>query len=234
MSCAQINTVIDDYMDGLLPELEMSSVRDHVAVCEDCKVILQQEQIFRNYLASRPVPAVSAAQIEQIFKAVKTRKHASVHKSFAAGFAGAMAAGLVLLLAAGVFIPDFKHENTASTITLSLNETKNIQLVFNATEDITNATMTLELPAHLELKGFPGRQQLAWSTNLHKGENGLTLPVVAHAAISGDLVATISYGDTEKVFHIRPIVGPGQSPGLSPGQSTLEFYELHTDFDSVG
>jgi len=227
MSCEQIKALIVDYMDGFLTDMEASIVRDHVAVCAGCKTILQREQAFRHLLANRPLPQVGSAQVARIFNAVKTHKAASLQKSFAVGFAGAMAAGLVLFLVAGVFIPDFTRDNAATTITLSLHETKNIHLVFNATENITNARMTLELPGSLELEDFPGRQQLAWKTDLHKGQNGLILPIVAHGAVSGYLVAKISYGDKVKIFHIRPIV-------IVKSRQSSEFYEFNTDVDTVG
>lgn len=203
MRCTEIQHTFDDFLDGQLSDHDRSAVTSHLAECDACKTAMEAERKFRQMLKESPVPEPDPGFTARVMRRVSDHQKAPARKYFVAGFVGATAASLVMLLVAGILFRGFGQGASVERITLSLNEPRNIQLVFNATEDVAHATMVLELPAHLELQGYPGRTQLAWETSLRKGANSLILPIVAHEGKAGELIARVVYGDKEKVFHIR-------------------------------
>ena len=71
------------------------------------------------------------------------------------------------------------------------------------------------LPEHVELEGYTGRKQIAWYTNLRKGDNVLTLPLAALRSDKGVFTAQIGTGKAVNQIQFYLNVA-------NPGISTLE------------
>lgn len=87
-----------------------------------------------------------------------------------------------------------------------------VRIVIYSKEADESAEMSIELAENLELEGYTGRQQLAWSAPLSKGANVLTVPVLVRN--SGGEVRVISHfggKDHEVKVQVSNRNGAGQS-----------------------
>jgi hypothetical protein len=121
------------------------------------------------------------------------------------GFGSALAAGVVFWMVSGALIttPVPVAEPTIPGIVMTLEEPRTINLVFASTEALDAATLTVMLPAGLELAGFPGQREITWQTSLTAGKNLLPLQLIATAAVSGEILATLEHENRGRTFRLR-------------------------------
>jgi hypothetical protein len=109
---------------------------------------------------------------------------------------GAVAAALALVLLRPVDTGPAEPVSVA----LALNEVRNIDVVIDAERDMQDATIRVAVIGSVALDGFGSEPEIGWHANLERGNNVLTLPVVARQAGAGQLIATIEHqGRTRKV-----------------------------------
>ena len=164
-----------------------------------------------------PVPAPSADFAERVLRQAVERNVDHHHRhGFVTGFGSALVAGLALWVVVGLFpgpqgvAPDGKEP--LQMVSIALNETQDVKLVFNAERVVLGAKISIELPENVTIAGYPGRRHLEWQTDLAKGSNLLRLPVVATQADAGQLVAHIEHGNKVTTLKIQIDV---QKPGLT-------------------
>ncbi|MDH5393343.1 MAG: zf-HC2 domain-containing protein [Gammaproteobacteria bacterium] len=201
MNCKIVLTQIDDYIDAALEPVQHQQVQSHLGICDSCHQSWQQELEFRQLLKEHPVPAAKAGLEERVFAKLPRKTRASKN-AFMAGFSGAIAAGIVLFIVATVvFQPDVQQP--VANIVLTLHESKKVNMLFDVPERVAEATVSMQVPEHIEIAGRKGLHQIEWKTALKKGKNLLSLPIVAKMMASGELVAKIKYGKQEKVFRLK-------------------------------
>jgi len=203
MNCNTAHTQFDDLLDGSLTLVQVELLQQHLHVCPDCRQALQQEQAFRQLMRSHPVPPASPGFAARALRCTSRQHKSRSHQGFVKGFSSAMAAGLVLWVAAAVFLPGTQQTESLQNVKLVLNESRTVSLVFNVPHELVDATLSMQLPAHVELVGYPGQHQLTWKTKLRQGKNVLSLPIVAHHLKPGELVSKVSYGGEEKTFRLK-------------------------------
>jgi hypothetical protein len=93
-------------------------------------------------------------------------------------------------------------EQVPQTINLAMNQARTVKLVIEASRDLSEVTLSVELPDNIDLEGYSDQKQLVWQTHLNKGQNILALPIIATHKGRGELMAKLSYGDKTKQFHI--------------------------------
>jgi hypothetical protein len=109
---------------------------------------------------------------------------------------GAVAAALALVLLRPVDTGPAEPVSVA----LALHEVRNIDVVIDAERDMQDATIRVAVLGSVALDGFDSEPEIGWHANLERGNNVLTLPVVARQAGAGQLIATIEHqGRTRKV-----------------------------------
>lgn len=216
MNCDQIMERLEDHVDRLLALPEADAVERHVALCEDCRHALEAEHEFRALLRAQPVAAPSTGFARRALASARQPEVASHRRGFVFGFASAAALALVAWYLVAPMLstvtPD-TAEPAIPEVRMALHEVKSVHLVFNIPGEIPDSIMSLELPEHFELRGYPGRRALTWQTALKSGANSLSLPLVAKQAVSGDLKVQISYGEKQHIFHVRLNVRPAASAG---------------------
>jgi hypothetical protein len=131
---------------------------------------------------------------------------------------GAVAAALALGIAVGIGLQPETTQFTASeaasgttsetTNVMAGNEpvqshSRTVRFAFNAAEPLENVTLTVELPAHVEMADYPGHQKLSWNVSLDQGENIVKLPLNILFPGEGELVARLDDGEREKTFRTR-------------------------------
>ncbi|MGW8247257.1 MAG: zf-HC2 domain-containing protein [Acidiferrobacterales bacterium] len=224
MQCQTFKSMLDEYLDGTLGVPVREEMVRHADSCQRCRQELKELEFLREGLREMPVlPArenfTREAFAAAVGKGVSRNKPAPGFMHwFGAGFVGAMVAGLVLWSLATTFLPSQPHPAKAS-FNIALYQPKKISLAFNAPADISNVTVSIELPSQFEVVGHAGRQTLSWQTNLKKGRNILTLPVVAKSEGKGVMIARLSRNKETKTLHILLTSG---KPGLSQYRVTGE------------
>jgi hypothetical protein len=209
MKCTDIDNLIDDYLERALDKKSLSAFHQHVSGCHRCATQLENAQALLDGLSSISVPAPAPGFEQRVFSRVRLQypeqpRHGSFFR-FATGFATASIAGLAILFATYVFLPQsspIQDEIGAHMIDVSMSQSSTIRLVFEAEQAFNAVNLTIDLPINMEVEGYPGHHQLSWTTNLEKGQNVLALPVIALDPGKGELVAKLDYGDKQKEFRI--------------------------------
>lgn len=203
MNCTDTKTLFDDLLGGDLALPQMEAVQRHLTACATCREALDREQTFRAALKAVKVVPSSTGFAARALANARRKSTAPRRRAFAAGFGSAVAAVLVVWLGVAVFQHGVARNGAIPTITLALAQPQMVRIVFTAPRDFPDATLTILLPSHTELKGYPGRQEVVWRSSLYKGRNLLTLPLVADQAPGGNLIAKIHYGTETKTFRLQ-------------------------------
>ena len=209
MKCTDIDNLIDEYLEHTLDEKSLSDFDRHVAGCHRCARQLENAQALLAGLSSMSVPAPAPGFEQRVFARVRRQyQEQSGHGSFfrfATGFATASVAGLAILFASYVWLPQsspVQDETASQMIDVAINQGSTIRLVFEAEQALKAVNLTIDLPSNMEVEGYPGHHQLSWTTSLEKGQNVLALPVIALDPGQGELIAKLDYGDKHKEFRI--------------------------------
>ena len=208
MQCAELQQHIDDRLDKQLSEAECVEMDAHLEHCADCRCAIAEEEQLREALRDMPIPDASAGFAARALRraeaanTVNAANHRPVrNRAFAGGFAAALVAGIVLWFVSGVYGPNGEigtSQPQLAELSISLHETRRVKLAFNAPERMERVRVSLVLPEHVELEGYPGRKQIAWYTNLRKGDNVLTLPLAGLRSEKGVFIAQIGTGKASK------------------------------------
>jgi hypothetical protein len=122
------------------------------------------------------------------------------------GFGSAIAAGLVLWLIGGTFVADPGVPEPAAGIpgiAMTLEEPRTVNLVFASSTALADATLTVSLPAGIELAGFPGQREISWQTSLDEGRNLLPLRLIALTPAGGEVLARLEHDNRGRTFRLR-------------------------------
>ena len=222
MQCSDFHKQIDDRLDDQLSGVACTAMDAHLEQCSSCRDVIREEQELREALRGMTVPEATpgfaARALRRAAAANAVNHHPHRNRTFASGFAAALVAGIVLWFVTGVYGPDGEYGSSQpqlAELSISLHETRRVRLSFNSPEDMERVRVSLVLPDHVELEGYPGRKQIAWYTDLRKGDNILTLPLSALRSDKGVFTAKVGNGETVKQIQFNLNVE-------SPGASTLE------------
>ncbi len=159
-------------------------------------------------LKDYPMPEATTAYFDQaLVRATHEGSRRQRNRWVMTGFGSAIAAGFALWLIGGFFLttPNLPDADTASIpgITMTLAEPQTVNFVFASDTPLVAATLTVVLPAGVELVGFPGQRKIAWQTNLNAGRNLLPLRLIALSPIGGEVLATLEHMDRARTFRVR-------------------------------
>lgn len=204
MNCKTANQYMDDFLDGNLDKIKAIEVQSHIEACGACSEVVHREQKLRAALRDLPVPVHRPGFVEHALKKARQQHELNQRRNRKYTVGGALAAGIALFFVASMFFATPSDNNgTMPNITLALDESRDVRLVFNSTMSMEDATFTIQLPDNVELKGFPNQQMVSWKGQLRQGKNLLVLPVTARGLVEGDLIALIEHSDKKKTFHLR-------------------------------
>lgn len=210
MNCHQAQSVIDDYLDGVLEAGQVQVLVNHLDGCGPCQQTLCAEEQLRNTLRALPVPSPAKGFAERVLQRAVAENVRRRHRSaFIKGFGSAIAAGLALWLVIGIMPFPGNQSNISPTneISIALFEIQRVKLAFHTTRQIEGATISIRLPENIVLVGFEGRREVVWQTNLLMGDNVLTLPLKALAGQGGELIAQIKHDNRVRTIKINIAVG---------------------------
>lgn len=170
-----------------------------------------EDQRLLELLKDLPVPEADQEYYDRaLVRAAHEGTRRQRNRWIMTGFASAAAAGIVILLAGGLFpaadmpVPGVEP---IPGVSIAMAGPETVNLVFASAEALDNATLTLSLPEGIELEGFPGRREIRWQTSLSAGRNLLPLDLVAVTPGGGEVVATLAHDSRERTFRLRVDVG---------------------------
>ena len=171
-------------------------------------------------LRKLPVNAPPAGFAERILRTARngyTRRHMGMFAT------GAAAAGLVIMLVAGVM--RMTSENSTDTVTiqmveLNVFESRTISLAFSSPAEINDVIFTLDLPDGVELSGHPDKRELVWKDTLSDGKNVLQLTLLGQKQMTGTLKASIEHAGKRREFSI-PLQVREAGAALLPAQGLV-------------
>jgi hypothetical protein len=134
-----------------------------------------------------------------------------VPRLVAAAFVAAFAATVLTVIYTGLLVEAPRTRISASlpTISMTAGQRRDVNLVFSAKTPIDDVALLVELPNGIELVGHPGERRVQWRTRLAPGNNIVPLTLVAPAPTTGQVIARLNYGESEKVFRIHVSADPG-------------------------
>ncbi len=167
----------------------------------------QQDQEILALLKDYPMPEASAGFFDQaLVRATHEGTRRQRNRWLMTGFGSAVAAGFVLWMLGGFFLttPDLPTPDAdIPGIVMTLEEPRTIKLVFASAEPLDSATLTVALPAGIEMSGFPGQREVTWQTSLNAGKNLLPLRLIATSPIGGEVYATLKHDDRGRTFRLH-------------------------------
>lgn len=205
MSCDLFSKQLEQYARGELAPGVECALEAHLAECTSCSDRLNAERQFLDALRQQAVPAPSV-DFEARVLAVATGKQGANRAWQHPVLGGAVAAVLALGLYIGLqeqTPPATQSAPVAAadpTAEVFAPQQQTVKLAFHSNHALDDVTLTLDLPPHVELASFPGRQRLSWQVSLQQGDNVLSLPLKVLFPADGELVAHLNDGSRQKTF----------------------------------
>ena len=117
-------------------------------------------------------------------------------------FLGAFGLTMLTVVLTGLYVrsPNARRAPETPAVTLTIGETRTINLVFGARLGIDDVEFTVDLPPGIELEAHPGQRRVTGQAALAGGDNALALTLVARSGGGGQLAARLKRRDEQKVF----------------------------------
>jgi len=187
---------------GSRPGASLRAAMEHTRDCADCQAALRAIEAMRT-LRDEPTPIFADGAIERaVDRALATSPAQRYRRGFWTGLAsGAALAATIAALAVGVLLWDNGSAPVAiPEVRAALNMPSNVTVALDSPEPLANAEVRVELRGGVELDGYAGQRELRWSTDLERGVNQLTLPVVAIDAHGGQVLVEVTHGQKRRTF----------------------------------
>lgn len=194
------------------PQIRARAAMSHVASCEDCRTALRALDALRE-VQDEPPPILAQDVIERaIDKALTMSPAERYRRGFFTGLAsGAAVAAAIAALAVGIWFWRAGGEAPVAVpeVRIALNEPRAVTVTLESPEPLLNAEVRVELRGAVALDGYAGQRELRWSTDLDRGINELTLPVVALGASGGQVLVEVTHGEKRRTFvlDVRAVAG---------------------------
>lgn len=177
---------------------------EHLAACDDCQAAAQALAALRAD-GEQPIRVPHDGALQRaMLKAAERRSSSSRPRRRAlrlgAGLGGTLAAGI---LVGALWVGPFANRETSSTaptVTIALDEVHAVRVAVNAPEPLANAAIRVVLTGAIGLDGYADQRELAWNTDLERGVNQLTLPIVASGIEGGQVLVEVVHGDKRRTF----------------------------------
>jgi len=133
------------------------------------------------------------------------------------GVGAALAAGIA---AAAVMMlrPLSLSPPGAPAVTLAINEERDVDVALSSPEPLSNAEIHVAVSGDIGLRGFAEQRELRWRTDLDRGVNQLTLPIIALGPHGGQVLVEIQHGDKRRAFvvDVRTTAPSAELPSSRP------------------
>jgi hypothetical protein len=166
-------------------------------------------------VTSRSVQSGRARALEEESGIVSSETRPATRRAprlVALAFVAAFAASVLTVIYTGLLVeaPRTRISAGLPSVAMTAGQRRDVNLVFDASTEVADATLLVELPNGVELLGHAGEQRIRWRTRLAPGNNIVPLTLIAPAPVAGQIIARLKAGDSEKVFRIHVTVDPDE------------------------
>ena len=112
----------------------------------------------------------------------------------------ALAATLAAVAVAVLLCDNDDAPVSVPAVSTALNQPRNVTMTLDSPEPLAAAEVRVELRGGVALDGYAGQRELRWSTDLDRGVNQLTLPVVAIDPSGGQVLVEVTHGHKRRTF----------------------------------
>jgi hypothetical protein len=200
MNCEDVVELLGSKAARGTPEAALAAA--HAAACVDCRSALQALEALKA-ARTEPVPMPPPDAFERALHHALQRAPAPRRSGFwrGAAFGAALAAGLTAV-AVGVWLGRAAPPSAVPEVRLAMNEPRNVTVELDAPEPLERAELHVELRGAIGLDGYDDQRDLRWSTDLDRGANQLTLPLVVRGERGGQLLVEVLHGERRRTFVI--------------------------------
>lgn len=203
MKCDDCNALLGDPLAWTDAD-KRAQVIEHLAVCVDCRDALAALEVLHE-VREIPVPPPTSGAIAQVVHAAtaEERERPIGLAGFWTGLAlGAAATGIVAAVSLALFLPADRPEALVPQVTMALHQPGRVSIGIESDEPLQGAEIHVSLRGAIDLEGFEGQRDIRWATDLERGVNELTLPVVALGQGGGQLIVEVYHGNRQKAFFV--------------------------------
>jgi len=203
MNCEQQHQNLDRFLDDELENALLHQFQAHTTDCDNCAAALRRKSRLRQALKSMPILPPEDGFLDSVVEQTLVKTHRNEVRFWStAGIGGAIAAGVIawLIVSLPAELPSVVEQDSLDTVTISLNVEKTFKLTFESSRDMQDATLSLKLPAGVEVPGFEGLDTVAWTTAIEKGSNILEMPIIVRSGDGGTILARLEHEGKQKSF----------------------------------
>jgi hypothetical protein len=202
MNCDICDNQLDNWLDGELSAVQLKAFEDHLDSCARCQAEAKRAQRIIAALRQLPAPKMSEALPTLLGAPIKKRSGALQF---------GIAASLLCLAITGALFLDRSSNAPFSDdggvkqqwVSLTFAEAKDVTFALSSLSTMNDAVLTLELPDGVQLAGYPDQRELRWTASLQKGDNRLTLPLIANKDnLNTELVLRIEHSGKHQIMRI--------------------------------
>ncbi len=187
-------------------DLEWRNAKEHVAACDECRDALRGAAAMRMLRDQRPATPPQTLFETAMRVATEDTAPGKTRHGFwyGAGFGGAVAGALLIVAMTLGFPGSPRIDSPPATpaFVIALHETREVNVAIDASRDLNGATVRVFLSGGVELAGFGDSREISWNTDLARGINQLTLPVIATDMSGGTLVVELNHEGMRRVFRV--------------------------------
>jgi len=209
MNCDQHHENLDLFLDDELEAALLTEFQAHTEDCNDCTKALGRKKDLRQALKSMPLPSPEQGFLESVVEHALVTTHRNEKRFWSsAGIGAAIAAGVIgwMVFSLPADLPQVTDPTQLDTVTISLNVEKTIRLTFDSTRELQAATLSLQLPAGVEVAGYEGRASVRWTTTVKPGTNILKLPIIVRSGNGGAILARVEHEGKQQSFEFAVTV----------------------------
>lgn len=212
MKCEDVGMLLKSSLDQ--PDsAERRRVIGHLMTCDDCQLALRAVK-YLHAEQYRPIPEPRPGALDRALRAATKPQldKRSGRGGFWAGLAVGISAAAGIAIVSTIFFLAGNRlgGDSPPEVTIALHETRDVRIAIDAREPLPNANVHVMLRGAVDLLGFEGQRDIRWSTDLERGVNELTLPVVAFGKRGGQILVEVQHGNKRKTFLVDVRTGqPG-------------------------
>lgn len=205
MKCKDIANLLDEGELPRLPAEWLEDVKTHLAGCESCANEWRAVQALRSW---RDLPTPSARPelfAETMRRATQPGVTRDRRNAFLSGFGigGALAAGIAIAVIALNPAIQEAANSAVPALAIALNEPHDVSVAIDSSEALMGAQIRVVLTGGIQLAGLGDQSVLSWRTDLDRGANRLTLPVIAVRPDGGQVIVEVAHERTRQIFVVN-------------------------------
>jgi len=175
----------------------------HVAECADCRAARHAVTALgaeRSVIAPRLAEGAFERALQRALQ--PPPRVVTSRRGFWLGTAvgGALAASIAVAVTVWWLQPSTPRAEANPQVRLALHEVRPVSVSLESPESLQGAEIHVVLTGAIGLDGFAEQRELRWVTDLDRGVNQLTLPLVALGPNGGQVMVEVRHGDKRRAF----------------------------------